>query len=142
MGCNCLQGAFAEGGAGATIEILDVTGATNGQTSTSTTNTDISGMSGTLPNITDGKCLIVLFASGEHDTATTLRIGIELNGSDQVFGQSYTSGNGEHFTVTVSDNDDTDGGTVQGRMRVAAGTITISNVTNQSSRINVLGVGN
>ena len=138
---NCIQAAFSGGGGGATVEILDVTGATNNQTSTSTANTDILGMSGTLPNITNGKCLIVLFASGEHDTVSTLRIGMELNGSDQVFGQNYTHGTGEHFCITVSDNDDADGGTVQGRMRVGDGTITIKNETNQSSRINVLGVG-
>jgi len=64
MGCNCLQGAFSGGGGGATVSTSSIEQAAN-FTTTSSTRVSITNFNMTIPDIDDGKCLIVCNIRGE-----------------------------------------------------------------------------
>jgi hypothetical protein len=127
---------------GATVSSNDITGFTDGQTTTSTSLADPTGTSAaTLANISGGFAMIVFSWVGEHDGTDLIRTGLHFNGADQLQTSSASPAGGNNWEQSLPVTDNLDGGVIQTRWAVSAGTGTLKNKTNYNTICAILEVG-
>ena len=133
---------WAAASGGATVEIVEVR--TSADTSTtSLTFVDITGMSLTKPNITDGKCMLVCEGVIDNSTANQgTAFGLDDNGTTIAVTSCITTSGALEFPASISDVSDADGNTAKGVIKAHAGTAKIQYTSDVSEpKLSVIGVG-
>jgi hypothetical protein len=118
--------------AGATITSQKIS-PTNNQTTTSTSLTNLTAGSATLPTRAGGSAYMVYTQCIEKSTAGYWRQAFYYNGASQESVQQFAVNAFEDISGTLSAIDDLDGGTVQLQWMANSGTILLRNTGNQQS---------
>jgi len=132
---------WAEVSAGATLTDKSITGATDGQSTSSTSDTNMIGSSSvTLSNITGGKAYCTLFANTENNTTNSVNyVSLWDEETTGLVGlQRRETSAGAYHTDTCSIVVDTDSTTLQMRWHVNQGTAGLFNSTLAGSKTAIL----
>ena len=122
---NCIQAAFSSGGGGgATVSGAEaVTSATVSTTSTSFV--DVTNLTLTKPDITDGKCTSTATFNAYNSTSTSTIFELDDDGTQVALGMTQedaASANYANLRCTLIDISDADGATLKVRFKVDGGT--------------------
>jgi hypothetical protein len=120
---------WATAGGGVTTNRLKIDGATNGSTYTNTTLGDVTGTSSVaLSNEAGGSAFIAYSYTSEHNTNGTALIAIEVGGVDMNYHKDMSADANDIKTMSgCTACVATDGSTVQQRLGVDGGTLTLYN---------------
>ena len=127
--------------AGATLTDNSITGATNNQTTTSTSDINMTGTSSaTLATVTGGKAYCTLFANSENNTANSVNYVSLWDGTSSglVGLQRRENTAGAYHTDTCALVHDLDGTVIQMRWHVNQGTANLFNSTLAGSKTAIL----
>jgi len=130
-------------GGGATVEIVEVRPTASFSTS-STTFVDITGMSLTKPDITDGKCMLVCEGTIDNSSVNeATALGLDDNATVVAVQSCVTDNAGLEFPISIADVSEADGETAKGVLKShSSGTARILyDSTKYEPKISVLGVG-
>jgi len=132
----------AAAGGGATTAIVESRN-TSSQTSTDTSFVDLTDLSITKPDITDGKCHTTFEATIDDNTANEqVYICIEDNGAVVSVNGCITTSATLEFPLSISDDSLADGNTAVAQMKVSGGTGRVAFSTDQwVAKISSFGVG-
>ena len=118
---NCIQAAFSGGGGGG-VTVANVTAVrTSSFTTTNTTFTDISDMTLTKSDITDGISHTCINATVDNDTSQTFTC-LNDNGTVVMTIGASTSSASNEFPITIISNSVADGNTAKAQMKVDGNT--------------------
>tara|TARA_Y100000296_G_C5079298_1_gene209082 strand:- start:266 stop:700 length:435 start_codon:yes stop_codon:yes gene_type:complete len=141
MGCNCLQGAFAQAAnGGATVEI-DNAVITSDVTSTATSLTDMAGLVITLASLTDGKTMITATTTIKRSGVGSVEIALADDDSTIVATHVGLEANhaGANYNLCSSYTMDADNSEIQLQARTGGDTLTIEG-SNSAPTSNIMSI--